>query len=240
MATKRKSDGSDGGVSKQLRSNYNATITVLVGPSEASFTVHKDLICRNSKFFEKACSGDWKEARERTVRLAGTNASFFQIYVEKLYFPTANLYDNTADALRPSAKPFLVMDRNEVLFQLCQIWALGDYLQDHGFQNAVVDTLAMNAAQEVPSGSTVEWVVGNTSTDSPLRKWLVNALIPYLTSAPLAAALLEELTGKLPADFLMLLLKLRVKSLPASVRGPAPLGDKCMYHVHPEGTAKCA
>ncbi|KAK1057206.1 hypothetical protein LTR12_012995 [Friedmanniomyces endolithicus] len=236
MATKRTSDGSDGGISKRLkyqapdmaeqltrhlRSDYNATITVLVGPGEARFTVHQDLICRNSEFFAKACSGDWKEARERIVWLP-TDARLFQMYVEGLYCPNTNIYANMVDTLRSTAEPADQVYKHDVVHELCRLWVLVDFLQNTPFQDGVIVSLRKHANNEPPSGPTIEWIVSNTSTNSPLREWLIDVLRPHLNSSDYAAELLDELTGNLPADFLMALLKSTTAILPERFEAPAP------------------
>lgn len=154
---------------RHLRSDYNATIIVLVGPGEARFTVHQDLICRNSEFFAEACSGDWIEARERIVRLP-TDARLFQIYVEGLYCPNTNIYADMVDTLHSTAGPADQVYKHDVVHELCRLWVLGDFLQNTRFSDAVLVSLEQHANNEPPSGPTIEWIVSNTSTDSPLRQ----------------------------------------------------------------------
>jgi len=178
--------------------------------------VHQDLLCCHSDFFKKACSGDWTEARERIVRLADTNVAFFQIYVENLYRASTDpgIYEQMGYVLRPVHDPYSgFVNTDEVVSHMCRLWALGDFLQDACFQITVVDELNENPAKEPPSTSTIEWVANNTTMNSPLATWLLNTLVPHLESSKFARALLDELTGKLPADFLMSLLKATVVRL---------------------------
>jgi hypothetical protein len=44
------------------------------------FTVHKDLICANSKFSEAACSKLWAEGKEKVVRLPEVKVGTFEAY----------------------------------------------------------------------------------------------------------------------------------------------------------------
>ncbi|KAK4950313.1 hypothetical protein LTR10_011294 [Elasticomyces elasticus] len=229
MANKRKHDGSDDGPSKFLRSDYNATIRVLVGDCQAPFTVHQDLLCRHSGFFEKACSGEWKEARERTVRLNESDATSFQIYLNHLYSPHFDLNS--------------LMCEIRFSFNFANSGRLGTLSsQDHDFQNDVIDAMQHNittALTAVSPSLMLEWVISNTTSDSPLRKWLAHVLAPHLKASPQTVTLLDDLTGKLPAEFLMDLLKARAASLPTNTKSASVPGDKCRFHVHPEGMPKC-
>ncbi|KAK3658451.1 hypothetical protein LTR56_001862 [Elasticomyces elasticus] len=218
MANKRKHDGGDDGPSKFLRSDYNATIRVL------------------------ACSGEWKEARERTVRLNESDATTFQFYLNHLYSPATSLYQVMIEVVSGSATS-PITKAMDVLYQLCRLWSFGDYIQDYVFQNAVIDAIESappTALTAVTPGRTVEWVTDNTTSDPPLRKWLAHALAPHLKASAHTVTLLDQLTGKLPAEFLMDLLKARAASLPTNTKSVSPPGGKCRFHVHPEGIAKGA
>ncbi|TKA37079.1 hypothetical protein B0A54_11940 [Friedmanniomyces endolithicus] len=205
----------------QGTSQYDITITVLVGKTSTRYIVHQDMIIHGSGFFRKACCGDWKEAHERIVRLASANAGYFHIYLDWLYGPNTDLYANTMGALPEITKVSSPLHKGYVLSHICKLWTLGDFLQDHKFQgavmaaldavmaalDAVMAALDANPSTEAPAGPTVEYVVNNTSTGSPLRTWLINDMVRYLVSSAPTTALLDELTDKLPADFLMSLMK---------------------------------
>ncbi|KAK5717188.1 hypothetical protein LTR15_009077 [Elasticomyces elasticus] len=228
MANKRKHGGSDDRPSEFLRHRSLCT---------------KICSAATPDFFEKACSGEWKEARERTVRLNESDATSFQIYLNHLYSPHFDLNSLMCDIVSGGTTKSTVSNAPEVLFQLCKLWSFGDFVQDHGFQNDVIDAMQHNittALTAVSLSLMLEWVIGHTTSDSPLRKWLAHVMAPHLKASPQTVTLLDELTGKLPAKFLMDLLKARAASLPTNTKSVSPpAGGKCRFHVHPEGTAKC-
>lgn len=45
------------------------------------FTVHRHLVCANSKFFKAACSKLWAEGEEKIVRLPEVKVDAFQAYL---------------------------------------------------------------------------------------------------------------------------------------------------------------
>ncbi|KAK3637776.1 hypothetical protein LTR56_011982 [Elasticomyces elasticus] len=243
MATKRPNDDDTGAARKRPRTNYGDTIVVLVGTNETSFTVHQDLLRRSSFFFKTAFAGDWLESREGIFRLAETNADAFRTYVDTLYSPSVNLKDLIdevpprllkEETLKAKLKA-AAAQRLENTLQLCHMWALGDYLQDHEFQNQALDTLANMRGAWARHAAIMIWVAANTHAVSPLARFLVNAFVPHLKDTPNASAVLDELTDKLPADLLMQLLRARV--LPETVEGEA---KRCLaYHMHPDGTDRC-
>ncbi|KAK5728042.1 hypothetical protein LTR17_012239 [Elasticomyces elasticus] len=243
MATKRPADDDTGAARKRPRTNYGDTIVVLIGTNETSFTVHQDLLCRSSCFFKTALAGDWLESREGIFRLAETNADAFRTYVDTLYTPSVHLRDlvdeipprfSEGDSLKAKLKAAITHGLENTL-QLCRLWALGDYLQDHEFQNKALDTLANMHGSWARHAAIMIWVAANTHAVSPLARFLVNAFVPYLQDTPHASAVLDELTDKLPADLLIQLLRARV--LPETVEGEA---ERCLaYHVHPDGTDRC-
>jgi hypothetical protein len=64
-----------------------ATIaTVLVGPDQISFAVHESLLIHYSKSFRAALTGNFSEARYKTVKLADENADVFELFVHWLYY----------------------------------------------------------------------------------------------------------------------------------------------------------
>ncbi|KAK5691952.1 hypothetical protein LTR97_011123 [Elasticomyces elasticus] len=243
MATKRPADDDTGAARKRPRRNYGDTIVVLVGINETSFTVHQDLLCRSSCFFKTALAGDWLESREGIFRLAETNADAFRTYVDTLYTPSVHLRDlvdeapprfSVEDTLKAKLKAAFAQ-RVENTLQLCHMWALGDYLQDHRFQNKIIDTLGEQPIELFRHAAIMIWASANTTVGSPLARFLVNAFAPSLEDTTDACAVLDELTDKLPADLLIQLLKAKVS--PETIDGKAKLC--AAYHVHPDGIDRC-
>ncbi|KAK4950312.1 hypothetical protein LTR10_011293 [Elasticomyces elasticus] len=242
MAVKRAAGGSMDRPRKRQRSNYGATLTILVGPEETSFTVHQDRLCSTSEYFKKACTGEWLESKERVLRLADVDATIFQIYVEGLYFPSSELKEMLTDTSSDGVKEPLSLracrqSNVETTFQVCGLWALADYLQDYAIQNKAIDLLE-NGVSRTSFGSVriVTWLSAHTTSTSRLAKYLRSSFVEVLVDTKNTDAVLTALKDgehKLPADVLIDLLK--------EVLSPTNDVPFCAtYHVHPEGTETCA
>ncbi|PVH88242.1 hypothetical protein DL98DRAFT_628101 [Cadophora sp. DSE1049] len=59
--------------------------TLIVGTEEVVFTVPKDLLCQNSKFFDRALNGKFKEGVEQTIRLPEDTVMAFQMMLQWIY-----------------------------------------------------------------------------------------------------------------------------------------------------------
>ncbi|KAK0119124.1 hypothetical protein ONS95_007986 [Cadophora gregata] len=71
---------------RRLKLFPNPNVTILVGPKEVAFTVSKDLLCQNSKFFDhRAFNGEFKEAAERTIRLPEDTVMASQMMLQWIY-----------------------------------------------------------------------------------------------------------------------------------------------------------
>ncbi|EXJ82852.1 hypothetical protein A1O3_06667 [Capronia epimyces CBS 606.96] len=60
-------------------------VKVLVGSEQEEFTVHRDLLCAASKFFDRALAGPFIEGQTQEVRLPEELAHVFTFLVEWLY-----------------------------------------------------------------------------------------------------------------------------------------------------------
>lgn len=69
------------------RYDYTQTFEVIVGPPEDQqrFTVHRDIICRRSKFFQAARSERWTSDPGKPTELTDTTPSAFQDYLYCMY-----------------------------------------------------------------------------------------------------------------------------------------------------------
>src|SRR5256885_15260721 len=60
-------------------------ITVLVGPSKASYTIHKDLLCAHSPFFEKCLKSSFLEKAKDQVELPEDAPEVFEHFINWIY-----------------------------------------------------------------------------------------------------------------------------------------------------------
>ena len=65
--------------------DYAENVTVLLGEDAKPITVHKNILCQSSSFFQKGCSGRWRSSNDRPFTLADHEESNFLIYVHWLY-----------------------------------------------------------------------------------------------------------------------------------------------------------
>ncbi len=73
-----------GSFANDQRFLYISLITILFGPEQASFAVHKELLCDRSEFFRAPCNGNFKEA-EGIVELPEQDAAIFKYFIYWLY-----------------------------------------------------------------------------------------------------------------------------------------------------------
>ncbi|KAL2208221.1 hypothetical protein CC79DRAFT_818880 [Sarocladium strictum] len=146
------------------------TIEVVVGATDpVTFHVQEELIRRNSGYFRSIFSGQWVESSNRKVRLAWHEADIFNFYLNWVY-------------RRDLDKPIVVSEEAIMLryLELAKAYALGDYLQDFTFKNAVIDAFSsiMNGTsgypRSYPNAIVVYEVYTNTTEHSGLRNLLVH------------------------------------------------------------------
>jgi hypothetical protein len=118
-------------------SNYNALVTFLVGPDEAEFTVHKDVVCARSTYFAAACSERWTEGRDKTIRLIDTEKATFQMYMDAMY-------DRLSYSSEKSSRP------------LIKLYILGDFLNDVKLRNRAMTLLV--SLKRCPSYISIELI----------------------------------------------------------------------------------
>lgn len=90
----------------KFHSQLGPTVTVFTGVpgiDEHAFNVHKDLLAVNSRYFNAALSGDWKEARDGVFRLSDVHPRFFAIFVHWLYHRQIDLEPLHEDKSTPEA-----------------------------------------------------------------------------------------------------------------------------------------
>jgi hypothetical protein len=159
-----------------LSSNYNALVTVLVGPDEVEFTVHKGVVCARSTYFAAACSERWTEGLDtKIIRLIDTEPSTFQGYMDAMY-------DRLSYSSEKSSRP------------LIKLYILGDFLNDVKLRNRAMTLLV--SLRRCPSYMSIELIWANTASGSRLRDWAMDMVRTKLGAGYFANSIQEY-----PAEF---------------------------------------
>lgn len=215
-------------------------VTVLVGEAKEEFFVHEHLIRASSTFFDNALSKDWKEKHERTVRLPNIKVETFQIYVKWLYsgcFHAVKKDDATTDA-----QTGIILDRENNRWNFA--YELGDFLQDNGFKDAMIDILIekMIDKPDIFYLGLTETVYKYSGSDSPHRRFAVDTVVHLWGEDILGAKYLCRETN--PKEYMNDLIAAMAKHLRDGTK-QQPVDkffrDKghCEYHEHTQVNKPC-
>lgn len=193
--------------------------------------VHEGVLTTNSKFFKAACSGNFKEAKERTVRLPEIEKGTFQKY---LHFVYTSEIDITAYEEKEAEKE--ARKRYEVLAQL---YLAGCYLMDNAIQNVVIDNLhdVGETTSRLAPAEVIAHLYANTPEGSKVRQYIVDCQLVFATAEDGAAwaAWLKEARSVLPADYFFDMTHRRMEMGGRDFTMPMEKG-LCKYHEHDEDT----
>jgi len=153
--------------------NFSSTFTILVGPEgrEKTFTIHEDMLCSSSKFFQAACSKVCAEAKEKVVRVPEVvQHPIFQSYALWVYSGKIE-FDTDRYAIPNQQQAVLI-----------HAWIAGDILDDVKFRNEAMRMLVHNieAFCILPHARMLRHVWKSTPSNCILRGMLVSAIILHL------------------------------------------------------------
>ncbi|KAM3417444.1 hypothetical protein BST61_g5690 [Cercospora zeina] len=206
------------------------TVTILVGPTLKSFTVHPTMITNHSRFFRAMfnTSNAFQEAREKLARLPEVDAGIFQIYVTYVYSGNIFITKNGGEEEHTNDNDPDATMRFQVLVQL---YALANYLQDINLKNKIIDYL-LGAQSLLVHGATPTSISLAFETSPETHSSSSSTLCRLLTDTYLSSCnpkFLEESWNDLPMVFL----------------GSLALGwakatwDKETVYDHPSAAARC-
>jgi len=138
------------------------TFTASIGTTKKEFTIYTEIATRSSKFFQAALNRNWKEKKDNRIVLAEVHPDVFEGYLQWL---------NTGviTSSFPISKP--------TMFDLAELYILGDFLDDASFRNAVLDDLMTSAYDMWPGICSVNLAWSNTPKDSPLRALILEVWV---------------------------------------------------------------
>ncbi|KAL8782172.1 MAG: hypothetical protein Q9213_005643 [Squamulea squamosa] len=196
-------------------------VTILIGPEERPFYIHKALLSSKSPYFKAAFEGSFREAADKAIRLPEEDPKLFPYYVLWVY-----------------EKP-LETEHPISLGENCRLHILADKFGSEQLQNLTVDNIRRQAVDDPRSidlnSTTINCVYDATLPDSPLRRILVDLLAWQLYSDNLDLADADP-------EYLLETVKALTHRLPSRLEGEVAPFDKneCeTYHVHRDG-GSCA
>ncbi|KAM3421107.1 hypothetical protein BST61_g1521 [Cercospora zeina] len=162
-------------VAKRRRTNVTI-INVTVGHGEDAkiFQLHDFLLKEHSEFFKAALNGQWKDGKDKNVKLPDDNPEEFDVYAEWLF--CGKIASGTSKNVKPT--------KNEVWSEqdlLSRLYVLGEKLIDDEFCDCTLRALVElskvtdeHGERYHPGGGHVRTVYDGTMQSSPIRKYLVD------------------------------------------------------------------
>lgn len=174
------------------RYGFSGTIKILAGEAETEFDPHEDVLVRASKFFRAACGGDFKEAKEKIIRLPKIQAETFRAYLHWAYFEEISLLTAEEDEMDGKGQ--------KRMKAAVDLYIAADIFDDEKLRNASVKYIAQvsNSTCKV-AGPELVTAVYSSTTDGPLlRKAMIDQ---YFDLSADGRAWFKAYKEELPSQF---------------------------------------
>lgn len=216
-------------ITDSSRGLTSEVVTILVGPTETPFSIHRGLLTSKSAFFNAALAGSWQEATSGTVRLSDEDPELFTLYFLWMY-DRVWTKDERGEELTFNA--------------CCRLYVLADKLASETLQNLAIDKLreyGMRPHSELDVGfniETISFVYGATLRGSVLRNLVVD-ILAWRMKIPSFRGLIDA-----APECLYDALRVCTKHMDHLHKGAPPYKDKSAfckkYHVHRDGDTCCS
>ncbi|THV48588.1 hypothetical protein BGAL_0239g00100 [Botrytis galanthina] len=141
----------------------NELVTITIGKEKQKFTLHKRLLCESVEYFRAAFSG-FRESQSSSMDMPEDNPEAFELFIHWLYRGEVR-----------SATKLTDVD------QFLQLYIFAEKLCLNELANKTMDAIQAisDDLDESPQCSLeqLDGVWRNTSSESPLRKWLIRILV---------------------------------------------------------------
>ncbi|KAF7922965.1 hypothetical protein EAE99_007156 [Botrytis elliptica] len=143
----------------------NELVTITIGKEKRKFTLHKQLLCESVEYFRGAFSvGGFQESHSSCMDMPEDDPEAFELFVHWLYRGEVRRATKCTDSV-----------------QFFQLYIFAEKLCLNELANKTMDAIqAIIKDLDDPPQCTLEQMDGvwrNTSSTSPLRKWLIHVLI---------------------------------------------------------------
>ncbi|TVY73266.1 hypothetical protein LSUE1_G005765 [Lachnellula suecica] len=160
-------------------------VTFLIGPSEKTFLVHKEVVCYHSPVLSAAFNSAFVEGQTQTYTLDDTTEGAFKLLVQWFYGKKIQLqilqeeYKRSHQVYNEKIQDIIDQEHDDLL----RLWVLADKFSIPTLQN-----LVMRKLNEISEWTYHIHFVGlgyiylNTVKGSPLRKYFVEVIARELSS----------------------------------------------------------
>ncbi|KAK5732052.1 Ankyrin repeat and BTB/POZ domain-containing protein 1 [Elasticomyces elasticus] len=172
--------------STQAPQRYNAIIRILAGEDRESISVHKDVLCRNSDFFVKACSKAWMQEEEDKyltdgiVTVETVDLTTMDLYIHWKYYDKVDIsriHDVRKEATTggPRKAHDRTTDNLGEIEELVKLYVAGKYfLESYRLSNQIISELAIRVERwsngsPFTGESIIDYVWDNTASGELLR-----------------------------------------------------------------------
>ncbi|KAK3656311.1 Ankyrin repeat and BTB/POZ domain-containing protein 1 [Elasticomyces elasticus] len=228
----------------QAPQRYNAVIRLLAGKDRESISVHRDVLCRGSDFFVKACSKAWLQDEEDKyitdgiVTVEAVDLTTMDLYIHGKYYDKIDISRIHDVRKRPTTSgPRKAHDGTACnlseIGELVRLYVAGDYfLESYHLSNQIISELAIRVERwsngsPFIEGSLIDYVWDNTAPDATLRSLI-------LDSCSATATMESLLDGSgYPQEFIhdLMLRGIELRDLEPSIKVPR-IETHCRYHEH--------
>lgn len=203
-----------------------------MGASEAPtlFTLHQNLASKESAFIKAALRGEWKESKEKVIRLPEHEPEHFQLFSHWIY-------DHAIfSAQEGGEKDALGIDKE--WDRLARAWVLGSYLQALDFKDAVVGAIIEKATHNLDCRQYIhEIIYSNSHFGAPIRRLLADIASWRWNRFDMCAQSSRLRHSDFFYDLSMALMHRH--DSPDSATAPMRLRDACSYHEHGLHESEC-
>lgn len=140
MASTKEANTSHPTKRRKVDFGEGSTLTVLVGSEQQKFVVHRDVLTKSSTFFQSAVKPSLFGPKDRQIKLPDQDAIAFEIYVNWLYSGAIDLWKDGEVVSTYKTNCGRTYENGGARYsRIIQSFALGDYVNDHEFCNALID-----------------------------------------------------------------------------------------------------
>ena len=199
------------------------TVQINVGKTEdqKSFTIHKGILCFYSGYFRTVLDSKFVEGQTNKIDLTEEEARTFRYFVIWLY--RGSFHRNTTWTFT----------------QMIKLWVFGDRREIPLLQNHVLDEIRDNVVKQgiSPSVTQVDFVYNNTTSDSALRRFVIDVAHRRMSPSTVLPPYVEHQWNK---EALYDMLKAvwtqwEAGTVKKFCQVDVARWDLCSYHVHQEG-----